>query len=191
VRIEFAALLEYDCPMDSSKLSAGTGTVGKRDGQSVGPGGVPSTVPKIAGVRRIELGNVLTRSGTLLECFRRDWPDMIVPQQVNWVQLNANGVTDWHKHDAQTDHLVGVSGNIRLALWDDRPDSPTYRAHEIFRLGALRPAMIIVPPGIWHGLRNESGEIAGYINCFETIYDYADPDSWRLPPGTPGVPDIL
>ena len=32
-------------------------------------------------------------------------------QQVNWAQLNANGVTDWHRHALQTDHLVGVGGN--------------------------------------------------------------------------------
>jgi dTDP-4-dehydrorhamnose 3,5-epimerase len=166
--------------------------VGTRDGQTVSAGGARAVLPKIAGVRLVELGNVLTRSGTLLELFRKDWPEIgITVEQVNWVQLNANGVTDWHRHAMQTDHLVGVGGNIRLALWDGREASPTHGASEIFRMGALRPTMVIVPPGVWHALRNESGEPSGYLNMIDQLYDYARPDNYRLPPGTAGVPDIL
>ena len=165
---------------------------GVRDLQTVSAGGARSTLPKIAGVQVVELGNVLTRSGTLLELFRTDWPSIgIKVEQVNWVQLNANGVTDWHRHALQTDHLVGVGGNVRLALWDGRADSPTRGESEIFRLGALRPVMVIVPPGIWHALRNESGAPSGYLNVIDQLYDHARPDNYRLAPGTPGVPDIL
>lgn len=168
------------------------GKAGKRDGQTVVAGGARVAASRIGGVRIVEIGNVLTRSGSLLELFRRDWPQIgIDVRQVNWVQLNANGVTDWHKHEHQTDHLVGVGGNIRLALWDDRPGSATRGQSEIVRLGALRPVMAIVPPGIWHGLRNESGEPSGYINVIDMLFDYAAPDNWRLAPGSAEAPDIL
>lgn len=151
--------------MDSLRSENSGSIVGKRDKQTVVAGGGRAALPKIAGVEIIELGNVLTRSGSLLEVFRSDWKGVdIVPQHVLWVQLNANCVTDWHRHDRQADHLVGVGGNIRLALWDDRQDSPTRGQHEIIRLGALRPVMVIVPIGVWHGLRNESGQPAGYLN---------------------------
>jgi dTDP-4-dehydrorhamnose 3,5-epimerase len=174
-------------PVDASKTVAGT-----RDQQTVAAGGVRATLPKIAGVQIVELGNVLTRSGSLLEIFRKDWPSIAIGvQQVNWVHLNPGSVTDWHRHMLQTDHLVGVGGNIRLALWDDREDSPTHGASEVIRIGALRPVLAIVPPGVWHALRNESGERAGYLNMVDELYDYARPDNYRLAPGTPGVPDIL
>lgn len=178
--------------MDTSLPSTSETIAGARDGQTVSAGGARAVPPKIAGVRLVELGNVLTRSGTLLELFRKDWPEIgITVEQVNWVQLNASGVTDWHRHAMQTDHLVGVGGNIRLVLWDGRQASPTYGATEVFRLGALRPTMVIVPPGIWHALRNESGEPSGYLNMIDQLYDYARPDNYRLAPGTAGVPDIL
>ena len=65
--------------------------------------------PKIAGVQVIELGNVLTRSGWMVEVFRADWAAIgITPRQINWVELSPNGVTDWHRHTLQNDHLVGV-----------------------------------------------------------------------------------
>ena len=100
--------------------------VGDRDSQTVSSGGRLAVAPGITGVRIVELGNVLTRSGLLLELFRDDWPDVaITPRQVNWVCMNPGGVTDWHRHTRQTDHLIGVSGIIKLALWDGRPSSST------------------------------------------------------------------
>jgi len=88
--------------------------------------------------------------------------------------MRSNGVPSFP--DPQ--HYVG--GNVKLALWDDRADSPSKGITEIYRLGAARPIMVIVPPGVWHGLRNESGQAAGYINVTDNLYDYGDPDNWRL-----------
>lgn len=128
----------------------------------------------------------------MTELFRTDWPRAgIVAQQINWVQLNPNGVTDWHRHTKQIDHLIGVGGNIKLALWDGRQGSPTHEKSEIVRMGALRPVLVIVPPGVWHALRNESGQAAGYINVIDQLYEYENPDNWRLTPEAAGVPDIL
>ena len=167
-------------------------SAGKQDSQSVLQGGRRAAPPKIAGVRILELGNVLTRSGWMTELFRKDWGGVqIVPQQINWVELSPNGVTDWHRHAIQTDHLIGVGGVIKLALWDERAASPTRQATDVIRMGALRPVMVIVPPGVWHALRNESGQPAGYINVIDQLYNYEQPDNWRLTPGVTEVPDIL
>lgn len=176
----------------SSPTDRATTAAGKRDRKTVLAGGHRADAPRIAGVEIVELGNVLTRSGSMLELFRKDWPKVrIAVQQVNWVQLSPNGVTDWHRHTQQIDHLIGVGGVIKLALWDGREGSPTHDQNDIIRLGALRPLLVIIPPGVWHALRNESGEPAGYINVIDRLYDYEDPDNWRLSPDVSGVPDIL
>src|SRR6266436_9629916 len=97
---------------------------GKRDSQTVVSGGRRAAPPRIAGVQVLELGNVFTRSGWMLELFRKDWAGIgIEPRQINWVELCPNGVTDWHRHSHQTDHLIGVGGVIKLALWDGRAGS--------------------------------------------------------------------
>jgi dTDP-4-dehydrorhamnose 3,5-epimerase len=165
---------------------------GVKDPQTVVAGGGMASAPKILGVQIFELGNVITRSGFITEVFRTDWPVVSISvRQVNWVQLNAGAVTDWHCHNGQTDHLIGVSGNIKLALWDGREDSSSKGATEIVRMGALRPVLVIVPPGVWHGLRNESGEPAGYINVIDQLYYHQKPDNWRLSPTSVDIPDIL
>jgi dTDP-4-dehydrorhamnose 3,5-epimerase len=167
-------------------------TIGAKDGQTVNPDGSRARPPAIQGVVVHELGNVITKSGFMTEIFRDDWPPIdTTVRQVNWVELNPGAVTDWHVHYRQTDHLVGVNGNIKLALFDGRAGSPTQGATEVLRMGALRPILVIVPSGVWHGLRNESGERAGYVNMIDRAYDHADPDNWRAPPADLGLPDIL
>ncbi len=84
-----------------------------------------------------------------------------------------------------------MGGNIKLALWDGRQDSQTYQSTDVVRLGAMRPVLVVVPPGVWHALRNESGAPAGYINVTNELYNYENPDNWRLTPNVAGVPDIL
>jgi hypothetical protein len=64
--------------MDQTWTSAATAAAGTRDSQTVSAGGVRATAPKIAGVQVVELGNVLTRSGSLLELFRQDWPSIAI-----------------------------------------------------------------------------------------------------------------
>jgi dTDP-4-dehydrorhamnose 3,5-epimerase len=163
----------------------------QRDTQTVTREGDLAGVELIDGVIVRECKNVLTRSGTLLEVFRSDWPELsVVPAQVNWVMLWPQGVTDWHRHLEQTDHLVFPFGVIKLCLHDDREDSPTSGVSNIFRFGELRPAVVVVPVGVWHGLRNETGAPAGFLNYFAAPYSHEDPDNWRFPHDTSELPSL-
>ncbi len=165
---------------------------GIKDGISTRPDGGRALPPRIDGVVIRELGNILTRSGWMSEVFRSDWG--LAGEgvhQVNYVCLAPQAVTDWHRHLRQTDRLLAVGGNVKLVLWDTRDGSPTKGQTELVRMGALRPVLVVVPPGVWHALRNESGEPAGYLNVTDTLYAHADPDNWRLPAGATGVPPIL
>jgi dTDP-4-dehydrorhamnose 3,5-epimerase len=165
---------------------------GMKDRQTVVAGGGRAVAPKISGVEIIDLGNVITRSGWMCEIFRTDRPASgIAVRQVNWVQLNPGAVTDWHAHARQTDRIVGIGGNIKLALWDTRKSASSHGMGEVIRLGVARPVMVVVPPGVYHGLRNESGAPAGYIVVIDELYDYADPDNWRIEPKSLELPDIL
>jgi dTDP-4-dehydrorhamnose 3,5-epimerase len=160
-----------------------------KDAQTVTTDGRIAGITTIAGVILREGRNVLTRSGSLLEVFVENWQEMtITPGQVNWVMLWPGGVTDWHCHSHQTDHIYAVMGVVKLCLYDERAGSATRGMSNVFRIGALNPHLVIVPPGVWHGFRNESGEPAGFINYFEKPYRHEDPDNWRLPSDSQAIP---
>jgi dTDP-4-dehydrorhamnose 3,5-epimerase len=58
----------------------------------------------------------------------------------------------------------------------------------VLQLSRARPTLVIVPPGIWHGLQAVGAEPGQFVNFFDHQYDYADPDDWRLPADTNEIP---
>ena len=163
---------------------------GRRDAQTVLPDGRRSSPPNIVGVEITEIGNIITRSGWMAEIFRSDWlGHEVTVQQVNYVMLNPHGVTDWHYHQVQNDRLIGISGAIKLCLVDGRASSPTRDKIDIIRFGAVRPLLVKVPNGVWHALRNKSGEPAAYLNVADQVYVHERPDNWRA--NKTDLPDIL
>jgi dTDP-4-dehydrorhamnose 3,5-epimerase len=162
--------------------------LGIKDPQSITKQGRRFANPPIKGVQLIQLNNILTRSGLMTEVFRGDWFKNVNVQQVNWVELKSNGVTDWHCHAIQTDRLIALGGAIKLCLYDARPKSTTCGATETIRFSATAPLLVVVPPGIWHGLRNEANIPSGYLNVINELYTHEDPDNFRLPFDSSQIP---
>ncbi len=145
--------------------------------------------PRIDQVRIKEVKNVVKENGALTEVYRRDWQlDAGEVDQVFQVLLEPGGVSAWHTHQLTTDRLFVSQGTIKVVLYDARQSSPTCGLINEFRLGSLRPALIIVPPGVWHGVQNISRAPACLLNLVDRAYAYEDPDHWRLPWDTEKIP---
>jgi dTDP-4-dehydrorhamnose 3,5-epimerase len=56
--------------------------------------------------------------------------------------------------------------------------------------GDSRPALVVVPPGVWHGLQNLGTIDALVLNCPTEAYNYADPDHYRLPHDADQIPYV-
>jgi dTDP-4-dehydrorhamnose 3,5-epimerase len=136
-----------------------------------------------------QITNVLTRNGCLTEAWRQDWElDDLPVGQVFQRILESGATSAWHSHAVTTDRLFCASGRIVLALYDARVDSSTHNKAIDFRLGMERPAVIVVPPGVWHGVKNVGSTPALFLNVVDVAYDYDDPDHYRLPVDTPLIP---
>jgi dTDP-4-dehydrorhamnose 3,5-epimerase len=143
----------------------------------------------IEGVQVIEVRNVLQDSRSLTEIYRADW--FSTPAEVNQVfqiALAGGGITAWHMHTQTTDRLFVSTGHVKIVLFDARPESPTRGLANEFRFGERRPGLVVVPPGVWHGLRNLDATPSVVVNVVDRGYEYADPDHWRLPAGSPEIP---
>jgi dTDP-4-dehydrorhamnose 3,5-epimerase len=145
--------------------------------------------PTISGVQVKDVRNMLTANSAIAEAYRQDWGlhDRQI-RHIITVSVWPGAVLAWHLHRIQTDHLFAVSGTFQAALYDDREDSPTYRVLNVLRLSNLRPGVLVIPPGVWHGFKNLTGQEAHFINYFDHAYRYDDPDEYKLPPDTDLIP---
>jgi dTDP-4-dehydrorhamnose 3,5-epimerase len=93
----------------------------------------------------------------------------------------------WHVHRIQSDRFVVVLGEMILALYDSRPDSPTRGQMEVVRMegapydrpsrttkGEARTYLVPIPPGVYHCIGNLSTRPFVLINFPTELYDAQD-----------------
>jgi dTDP-4-dehydrorhamnose 3,5-epimerase len=97
-------------------------------------------------------------------------------------------VKGWVKHEFQTDRLFLQRGAVRIVLYDDREDSPTYGMINQFTFTEQNRGVICVPPGIYHALENVGTSDAICLNFPTQPYNHAEPDKYRLPLDTELIP---
>lgn len=160
----------------------------KKDEQSV-TADWQSTQDLIDGVTVKEIRSVLAGTGYVTEVFRRDWDaDGGIVDQVFQVTLGPGGVSAWHCHANTTDRLMVNHGRIRIVLYDSREGSPTQGRLNHLVFGTPRPAIVTVPPLVWHGIQNVGPGDSSLINVVDAAYDYEDPDHYRIPADSPEIP---
>jgi dTDP-4-dehydrorhamnose 3,5-epimerase len=135
----------------------------------------------IAGVAVREVRNVPRDDGCLTELYRRDWElDGAEVAHVFQVVLLPGAVSAWHAHEHALDRLFIAQGLAKIVLYDARSDSPTRGVVNVFRLGDVRPGLLVVPPRVWHGLQNVGDRPCTVVNLADRVYCYEDPDHWRV-----------
>lgn len=160
-----------------------------RDRQTITAEWNPKDLRLIDGVRIREVRHVPKSNGHLTELYRADWAvDSAPVDQVFEVVLLEGGISAWHAHAHTLDRLFVVTGLVRIALYDGRPDSPTRGLVNDFRFGEVRPALVVIPPRVWHGIQNIGQRPARILNLVDRAYDYASPDHWRVPQDSPAIP---
>ena len=160
----------------------------RRDSQSV-TRDWHSVQPLIEGVVLKPILNVTKDNGILTEIWRADWGlDGLALGQVFQNLLAAGACSSWHVHRSTTDRIFVNYGLIKLVLYDARKGSPTLGRINDFRLGLVRPAMVVVPPGVWHLVQNLQETPSLLLNLVDRAYDYENPDHWRLPSDTEEIP---
>ncbi len=122
--------------------------------------------------------------GWLSELFRADeLPSGFAPA-MSYISATLPGITRGpHEHVEQTDFFCFVGpSNFKVALWDDRKDSSTYRNRMAAHVGERNPSQVIVPPGVVHAYKNV-GDIPGWVMNF--------PDRLYKGPGKKEVVDEI
>ena len=140
----------------------------------------------IEGAIRERFPSVDYRDGTLTEVVNDRWRDMYEePVEHIYFIVNHGGAAreEWYVHRQVTDRYVLVSGAVTVALFDDRPNSPSFEMVVIAELGGLDEggfSGLKIPPGVWHSLRPTSERVV-LMNTKFPAYNRENPDKYRMP----------
>jgi dTDP-4-dehydrorhamnose 3,5-epimerase len=110
--------------------------------------------------------------GWLCELFRDDELPAGFRPAMAYISMSGAGITRGpHEHVEQTDCFAFLGpSNFKVYLWDGRPSSPTYRVRQVEVVGADRPMLLIIPPGVAHAYRNVGGEPGIVFNCPDRLF---------------------
>lgn len=145
----------------------------------------------IQGVQLIPLTAHMDDRGYLVEVIRRAGggePHAVAHQfgQVYLVGNMARGIVRaFHKHNELWDWFFISHGSAKFVLKDDRQSSPTFGRLATFITGARRPALIVVPPGVYHGWMSLEDDTQ-MVSIASHMYDSSQPDEVRIPPDSFG-----
>jgi len=142
----------------------------------------------IDGVKTKKLKVLPDERGRLMEILRADDDLFLKFGQVYMTTTYPGVVKAWHKHEKQTDNLACVQGVIKLAIYDPREKSPTFKEINQFYIGVHNPLLVQIPPGVYHGWMCVSEVEAIVINIPTEVYNYEHPDEHRLDPYENDIP---
>lgn len=142
----------------------------------------------IDGVKTKKLRVIPDARGRLMEILRNDDELFLQFGQVYMTTTYPGVVKAWHLHKEQTDNVACVKGMIKLALYDSREQSPTFKQVDQFYLGLHNPLLVQIPKGIFHGWMCVSPDEAIIVNIPTESYNCETPDEFRLDPHDNDIP---
>jgi dTDP-4-dehydrorhamnose 3,5-epimerase len=147
------------------------------------------TLELIDGVRVREAVTQIDERGTLCEIYDPAWGFSDAPLvYVYQTTVRPQTAKGWVAHEHQDDRLFVSAGTLKLVLYDDRADSPTYgRLNELFLSGERR-GIVGIPRRVFHAVANVGTDDALFINMPTAPYRHEQPDKRRLPLDTPLIP---
>lgn len=142
----------------------------------------------IDGVAVKKLRVIPDERGRLMEILRAD--DQLFSRfgQVYMTTAYPGVVKGWHYHKKQTDHFAVVKGMAKLVLYDNRDNSPTKSDINEFFVGEHNPVLVKIPPLVLHGFKCVSEQEAICINVPTEVYNYDEPDEFRIDPHKNDIP---
>jgi len=162
-----------------------------QDVQTVTSDGQP-VQPLIAGVEIAFASTQTDERGTLCEI--SNLAMKVHPAPLVYVYqftIRPGMVKGWHVHYLHDDRIFISQGSVKVVLYDNRPDSPTYQMlNEIYRTEHHRTLMTI-PANVYHAhhAHHNIGQTeALFVSMPTRAYDHESPDVYRLPLDNDTIP---
>ncbi len=125
----------------------------------------------IDGVTIIPLRTILDERGLVRHMMKCTDPHFKKFGEIYFSQIFTNAIKSWHVHRKMELNYSVVSGNIKLVLYDARPESPTYKEIQEIFMGEENYVLVTVPPHVVNGFKAIGNEKAIVANCATIAHD--------------------
>ena len=162
--------------------------LGEKDAKTVDAAGRRVDID-IEGVRYVRLVSQIDHRGSLTEAVNFDhdfWEEPIVYSYC--FTIRPGGLKAWGMHLKQADRYFVAAGYVRVVLYDGRSASPTFGSFAQFHMTQDARALLLIPPGVWHGDQNYGDIDAVMLNFPTRPYDRDNPDKYRIDPRSDEIP---
>jgi dTDP-4-dehydrorhamnose 3,5-epimerase len=140
----------------------------------------------LEGVRLFPLLRIPDERGVVMRMLRADDPHFTGFGEIYFSVIYPGVIKGWHLHSRMTINYAVVDGNIKLVLFDQRPDSPTRGQIQEIVFGQIDYQLVRVPPGVVNGFTAVGGTRAIVANCASIPHD--PQEITRIDPFTPSIP---
>ena len=108
--------------------------------------------------------------GAIMHMMRADSPVFKKFGEVYFSIAYPGVIKGWHEHTEQTQNYAVISGMIKLVLYDNRPESSTYKEIMELFVGDLNYCLITIPIGIINGYKCIGNSKCIVANCSDLPY---------------------
>jgi dTDP-4-dehydrorhamnose 3,5-epimerase len=128
----------------------------------------------IEGVKVKPLKKICDERGMIMHMLRCDDPDFKQFGEIYFSCVYPGVIKGWHYHKEMTLNYAVVKGTIKLALYDDRQDSPTKGEIMEICMGDNNYVLVTIPPRVWNGFKGIGTDMSIVANCATHPHDIPD-----------------
>lgn len=140
----------------------------------------------IEGIQIVSLRQIPDERGKVMHMLRCDSKGFETFGEIYFSCVYPGAIKAWHIHKRMTLNYAVPWGHIKLALYDDRPESATRgQVQEVF-LGPDNYCLVTIPPLVWNGFKGIGDTMAIVANCATLPHDPEEIE--RRDPFDPAIP---
>lgn len=125
----------------------------------------------IEGVQIIPLKRIPDERGPIYHMMKCTDPHFRQFGEIYFSTVYPGVVKGWHRHQEMSLNYACVFGQVKLAIYDERENSPTQGDLMEILLGDENYNLVIIPPEIWNSFKGLTSPYAMIANCCTHPHD--------------------
>ena len=125
----------------------------------------------LEGVKIRSLKQFPDERGKVMHMLRNDDPYFQCFGEIYFSCVNSGAIKAWHLHSRMTLNYAVVFGQIKLVIYDPRPDSSTAGQIQEIIMGDSNYCLVTIPPKIWSGFTGLGSQVSIVANCSTIPHD--------------------